>query len=499
MQRPAPRDGVVGPSPKILFTNRNQSMSKVFELSSSLDSPCRGLKRKIGCIDVATQLGRKKKIEQQYDLGATIGKGKFGSVVLCRSKVTGEEFACKMLRKGEDLVHREVEIMQHLSGHPGIVTLKAVYEDSESFYLVMELCSGGRLLDQMAREGQYSEHHAANVLRELISVIKYCHDMGVVHRDIKPENILVTTSEQMKLADFGLAMRISNGNNGFLFKYFAVFLWASVLMLCTYTYCWTVCKRYWSEPYRCSWKSCLRCPEVLLGNYSEKVDIWSAGVLLHALLVGILPFQGDSLDAVFEAIKKVNLDFESGLWESVSQPARDLVARMLNRDVSSRLTADEILRHPWILFHTEPTLKVRTVKPKLGNHVRLTFQRLTGKDGLESERIDITTSSFLSDDTSLILSSGDSIKRLDEQDCGFVDVLAVAMSRVRISEPKRSRLCGPTSPIRRECSSNIKFNVAACFELSKHGRFVQLCYKWAKTGPRALDPSYNNIKTGPVK
>ena len=84
-------------------------------------------------------------------------------------------------------------------------------------------------------------------------------------------------------------------------------------------------------------------PEVLAGDYSEKVDIWSAGVLLHTLLVGVLPFQGDSLDAVFEAIKKVNLDFKSELWESVSQPARELVAHMLTRDVSARLTADEIL------------------------------------------------------------------------------------------------------------------------------------------------------------
>lgn len=184
--------------------------------SVSLDPPCRGLKRKIGCIDAATQLGRKKKINEEYDLGATIGQGKFGSVILCRSKATGEQFACKMLRKGEELVHREVEIMQHLSGHPGVVTLKAVYEDVESFYLVMELCSGGRLLDQMVREGQYSEHRAANILRELVSVIKYCHDMGVVHRDIKPENILLTTSGQMKLADFGLAVRMSNGNYDFL-------------------------------------------------------------------------------------------------------------------------------------------------------------------------------------------------------------------------------------------------------------------------------------------
>ena len=84
-------------------------------------------------------------------------------------------------------------------------------------------------------------------------------------------------------------------------------------------------------------------PEVLVGQYSEKVDIWSVGVLLHALLVGVLPFQGDSVEAIFEAIKKVKLDFKSGVWESVSQPAQNLIAHMLTRDVSARLTADEIL------------------------------------------------------------------------------------------------------------------------------------------------------------
>lgn len=84
-------------------------------------------------------------------------------------------------------------------------------------------------------------------------------------------------------------------------------------------------------------------PEVLSGKYSEKVDIWSAGVLLHALLVGSLPFQGDSLEAVFEAIKNAKLDFHTGIWESISKPARDLIGRMLTRDVSARITADEVL------------------------------------------------------------------------------------------------------------------------------------------------------------
>lgn len=376
----------------------------------SMDLPCRGLKRKIGCIDAVTQLGRKKKIEQHYELGNTIGQGKFGSVVLCRNKVTGEEFACKMLKKGEDLVHREVEIMQHLSGHPGIVTLKAVYEDSESFYLVMELCSGGRFLDQMAREGQYSEHRAANIIRELVLAIKYCHEMGVVHRDIKPENILLTASGEMKLADFGLAVRITNGQK--------------------------LTGLVGSPAYV--------APEILLGDYSVKVDIWSAGILLHALLVGVLPFRGDSLGAVFEAIKKVKLDFEGGIWESVSQSARDLLARMLTRDVSARLTPDEILRHPWIVFYTEPTLKGLKLTSKHTNDVTLTNQQLTLTAGVESERCN---SSFLSDDCSLVY-----------RDCELADVLAMAISRVRISEPKRSRLCVEVGPISQQCSSNIKVN-----------------------------------------
>ncbi|XP_022768396.1 serine/threonine-protein kinase PEPKR2 [Durio zibethinus] len=389
--------------------------------ASSLVPPGRGLKRKIGCIEVITRIGRKKKIEDDYVKGDTIGQGKFGSVWLCRSRTSGVEFACKTLHKGEETVHREVEIMQHLSGHPGVVTLHAVYEELDCFHLVMELCSGGRLVDQMA-EGQYSEQRAANIFKDVMLVVKYCHEMGVVHRDIKPENILLTTSGKIKLADFGLAMRISNGQ--------------------------TLSGLAGSPAYV--------APEVLLGNYSEKVDIWSAGVLLHALLVGVLPFQGDSLKAVFEAIKNVKLEFHSGIWESVSKPARNLLARMLTRDVSSRITADEVLRHPWILFYTERTLKTLSIKSKSKNHVGPSGQITSSPKFEISLRID--GGSHSQGPRPVLTSNSLSCKSEEQDENGVVDVLAVAISHVRISEPKRSRLCSPTGPIEQQCSSNLTAN-----------------------------------------
>jgi serine/threonine protein kinase len=75
----------------------------------------------------------------------------------------------------------------------------------------MELCHGGRLLDEVAREGKLSERRAANVIKELMAVLKYCHEMGVVHRDVKPENVLLTKAGRLKLADFGLAVRVADG------------------------------------------------------------------------------------------------------------------------------------------------------------------------------------------------------------------------------------------------------------------------------------------------
>ncbi|CAL5336795.1 unnamed protein product [Camellia sinensis] len=271
-----------------------------------------------------------------------------------------------LLRKGEETVHSEVEIMQHLSGHPGVVTLEAVYEDSKCFHLVMELCSSGHLIDQMASEGRYSKHRAANIFKEIVLFVKHCHEMGVI-----------------KLADFGLAMRIANGQR--------------------------LTGLAGSPAYV--------APEVLLGNYSERVDMWSAGVLLHALLTGLLPFQVDSVEAVFEAIKNMKLDFHTGIWESISKAARDLIEHILTRDVATRTTADEVLT---------------------GHHHHLPSYQPTRLEEQNDCRTAYDSFGETTDPASL---PGSLSRKTEEQDdSGLVDALAVAISHVTISETKEQAM-----------------------------------------------------------
>lgn len=157
----------------------------------------------------------------RYLLREHLGWGQFGVIRACSDLVTGESLACKSIAKnrlvsGEDVrsVKLEIEVMARLSGHPNVVDLKAVYEEEDFVHLVMELCAGGELFHRLEKHGRFSEREAAVLFRDLMEVVMYCHDNGVVHRDLKPENILLANksdSSPIKLADFGLATYIKTG------------------------------------------------------------------------------------------------------------------------------------------------------------------------------------------------------------------------------------------------------------------------------------------------
>lgn len=263
-------------------------------------------------------------ISIQYELGHELGRGEFGITYLCTDKSTGEKFACKSiskkkLRTAVDIedVRREVEIMKHLPKHPNIVSLKDTYEDDNAVHIVMELCEGGELFDRIVARGHYTERAAAVVTRTIVEVVQMCHKHGVMHRDLKPENFLFANKKEtaaLKAIDFGLSIFFKPGERF---------------------------NEIVGSPY-------YMAPEVLRRNYGPEVDVWSAGVILYILLCGVPPFWAETEQGVAQAIIRSVIDFKRDPWPKVSEPAKDLVRKMLEPNPKLRLTAQEVLDHPWL-------------------------------------------------------------------------------------------------------------------------------------------------------
>ena len=98
----------------------------------------------------------------------------------------------------KEKLKREVNILKNLN-HPNIVQLFEVFEDDKNIFLVMELCDGQELFEEICqkidRRETYSEKDAALIIKQILSGIAYCHDKDVAHRDLKPENILISKSK----------------------------------------------------------------------------------------------------------------------------------------------------------------------------------------------------------------------------------------------------------------------------------------------------------------
>ncbi|KAJ4809345.1 Calcium-dependent protein kinase [Rhynchospora pubera] len=263
-------------------------------------------------------------ISIRYELGQELGRGEFGVTYLCTERETGTQYACKSISKKKlrtqvdiDDVKREVEIMRHLPTHPNIVTLKDTYEDDGAVHLVMELCEGGELFDRIVARGHYTERAAAVVTKTIVEVVQMCHKHGVMHRDLKPENFLFGNKKEtapLKAIDFGLSVFFTPGERF---------------------------NEIVGSPY-------YMAPEVLKRNYGPEVDVWSAGVILYILLCGVPPFWAETEQGVAQAIIRSVIDFKREPWPRVSDNAKDLVRGMLNPDPKKRLTAQQVLDHPWL-------------------------------------------------------------------------------------------------------------------------------------------------------
>lgn len=268
-----------------------------------------------------------KSINDLYYVKEEIGQGSYGKVFKVKNKTTGETRACKQLAikhiNNYNKFMEEINILSKMD-HPNIIKLFEVFEDKRYVYLVMEECIGGELFDKIIDKLQndtiFTEREAAKIFKQVMSAVCYCHKEGICHRDLKPENLLLLNKKDdspIKVIDFGLSniFKDTTGKESKMTTKVGTAYYVS--------------------------------PEVLAGNYDEKCDIWSAGIILYILLCGDPPFNGPNDNEIYRRIKQKKFSYSNPLWKNISDQAKDLINKMLT-DPEKRLTAEQVLQHTWI-------------------------------------------------------------------------------------------------------------------------------------------------------
>ncbi|KAK3744812.1 hypothetical protein QZH41_008982, partial [Actinostola sp. cb2023] len=270
------------------------------------------------------------------------------------TKLMDKKYAVKVIDKSKKDPSEEMEILLRFGHHSTIIHLRDVYDDGKCVFMVMELMRGGELLDKILKHKCLSEREAANVMYTLASAIAFLHEEGVVHRDLKPSNIMYAdnsgTPESLRIVDFGFAkqMRATNG----------------LLMTPCYT-------------------ANFVAPEVLKKQgYDAGCDIWSLGVLLYTMISGLTPFAvgpEDPPSVILARIGEGTYSLAGGPWDAASDLSKDIVRQMLHVNPRLRLTAKQVLQHPWVVSRhhlSNDRLHHSSSVSKIKDAVKATFSAL---------------------------------------------------------------------------------------------------------------------------
>jgi calcium-dependent protein kinase len=266
----------------------------------------------------------KEKIDKYYRFIKELGHGSFGKVYRCQRISTGDFYACKKfdkkLIKNKKRLKTEINLLR-ATDHPNIIKLYEAFEDKNYLYLIMEECTGGELFLRLVMNAKnnklYTEKDAAKIMKQILEAVNYLHCHGVCHRDLKPENILLSSKDdfsQLKLIDFSLSQILNTTDDIMKGQVGTLYYMA---------------------------------PEVILGNYNEKCDVWSCGVILYILLSGNPPFFSKSEEKLKQKICKMKYNFDLPQFSKISQDAKNLI-RQIFVDRDNRPTIADVLNSTWV-------------------------------------------------------------------------------------------------------------------------------------------------------
>jgi len=304
-------------------------------------------------------------VKETYAVGKVLGHGASGEVYAVTHKVTGQKFACKVVKKNANMndaqsMSTEIEIMKRIR-HRNIVSMYELYETPKCLWIILELVDGGDLYHFLANATNYSESSAARQLRQALAGVHYLHSLGVVHRDLKLDNILLAgpvDNCEVKLADFGLSALVRLDEDGYDAEESG--------KRKRYTHL----KEMWGTAEYFA-------PEVINQAYGPQADVWALGCVLYEMLCGEQAFptrEGDKKNVYYARICEGKYDLHKPAFSKISPEAKDLLAGMLCVDPTKRLSASECLVHPWITgkCHTE---KHHQHLPEVQSHMQARIER----------------------------------------------------------------------------------------------------------------------------
>ncbi|KAJ5581656.1 hypothetical protein N7535_000276 [Penicillium sp. DV-2018c] len=303
---------------------------------------------------------RKETTFGSYILGQTLGEGEFGKVKLGWKRDGSIQVAIKLIRRDTlgtnpsrlPKIYREISILRELA-HPNIVRLHEMVETDRHIGIIMEYASGGELFDYILNNRYLKDNSARRLFAQLVSGVGYLHKKGIVHRDLKLENLLLDRNRNIIITDFGFANTFDpvdpldeeieyNLTNKEYVKRKKLDKIGSNGM-----------RRGDLMQTSCG-SPCYAAPELVVSDSlytGRKVDVWSCGVILYAMLAGYLPFDddpanpdGDNINLLYKYIVTTPLTFP----EYVTPHARDLLRRILVPDPRKRADLFEVARHSWL-------------------------------------------------------------------------------------------------------------------------------------------------------
>ena len=326
-----------------------------------------------------------------YEKIERVGKGSYGSVFKVKKKNTNLIRAMKVItknfQKDNDEILREIYILKHLD-HPNVMKIYEFLEDEKNYYLIQEFCDGGDLETILKGEKVYCEFLVRFIMYQVFLAINYLHSNNIVHQDIKKKNITIVKFEEND------NIRSSQIKPKDILKKFVKQRTEQLLYKNPITYNEDIfikinedkevqkelknakglkdlskkAKNYLKELSKSQVKVIdfgealfmpqkkkfindisgtiiYLSPELIRGQMIKELDEWACGVLMYYLLVGRPPFDGNTEDEIFDAIQGKPLDLNIPELSDVSDECKDLISKLLERDVNKRIKAKNALEH----------------------------------------------------------------------------------------------------------------------------------------------------------